>query len=152
MRTTTAQRFLLGVLGSTLLVACGPLLGGCAYLDAQMQRTALPDDRIELGWQDRLSVYTRTYLTTRARTTATSCVATERVHHVFVYVPMRYSAYRRTAAAESFGRAGRITPTGSAGNATVSVRAACAEQPAYGSATLSRPSTRSNRMRLRLTL
>lgn len=52
MRTTTAQRFLLGMLGSTLL-------SGCAYLDAQLQRTALPDDRIELGWQDRLSVYAR---------------------------------------------------------------------------------------------
>ena len=52
MRTTTAHRF--------LLVACGPLLGGCAYLDAQLQSTtALPDDRIQLGWQDRLSVYAR---------------------------------------------------------------------------------------------
>jgi hypothetical protein len=32
-------------------------LGGCAYIEAQLQRRAPPDTRIKLGWQDRVHVY-----------------------------------------------------------------------------------------------
>jgi hypothetical protein len=28
-------------------------LTGCSYLETQLARTAPPDDRIELGWQER---------------------------------------------------------------------------------------------------
>jgi hypothetical protein len=34
-------------------------LGGCAYLETQQQRLISPDTRIELGWQERVSLYGR---------------------------------------------------------------------------------------------
>jgi hypothetical protein len=34
-------------------------LSGCAYMETQLQRTAPPDTRIRLGWQDRVSVYSQ---------------------------------------------------------------------------------------------
>jgi hypothetical protein len=34
-------------------------LGGCSQLEAQLQRKAPPDRRIELAWQDRVSVRPR---------------------------------------------------------------------------------------------
>jgi hypothetical protein len=44
------------------VVAALPLFGvlnalqGCTYIEAQLQRTAPPDTRIQLGWQDRAFV------------------------------------------------------------------------------------------------
>lgn len=36
------------------LAACLPLaLNGCSYMERQLQRTPAPDDRIQLGWQER---------------------------------------------------------------------------------------------------
>jgi hypothetical protein len=46
-------------LGAMLLIACSLSLAGCAHLEAQLQRTATPDHRVQLGWRDRLSVYPR---------------------------------------------------------------------------------------------
>jgi hypothetical protein len=46
-------------LASTLLTACSLSLAGCAHLEAQLERTATPDNRITLGWGDRLSVSAR---------------------------------------------------------------------------------------------
>jgi hypothetical protein len=34
-------------------------LAGCTYMEAQLQRSAPPDTRVKLGWQDRVSVYAR---------------------------------------------------------------------------------------------
>ena len=34
-------------------------LSGCAYLDAQLQRSAPIDNRVELGWQERRSLSAR---------------------------------------------------------------------------------------------
>ena len=34
-------------------------LGGCSYLETMMQRSGSVDQRIELGWQERRSLYAR---------------------------------------------------------------------------------------------
>jgi hypothetical protein len=49
-------RLSLAILGATSFVNG---LGGCAYLETQLQRKAPPDQRITLGWQDRVSVFPR---------------------------------------------------------------------------------------------
>lgn len=55
--TTTSYRAQFAKLRSTLLLACALGSSGCTYLEAQMQRTRAPDERIRLGWQDRVSLY-----------------------------------------------------------------------------------------------
>ena len=32
-------------------------LAGCTYVDSMLQRSAPPDTRVQLGWQDRVFVY-----------------------------------------------------------------------------------------------
>lgn len=32
-------------------------LEGCTYIESQLQRTAPPDTRVKLGWQDRVFVH-----------------------------------------------------------------------------------------------
>jgi len=41
------------------LMSLSVALVGCTYVDTQLQRRAPPDTRVKLGWQDRLSVYSR---------------------------------------------------------------------------------------------
>jgi hypothetical protein len=47
--------------GSKLIVALLPLLGlgGCAYVDTVLQRSATPDERVQLGGQHRVSLRAR---------------------------------------------------------------------------------------------
>lgn len=45
--------------GSLVLMSLSVALVGCSYLDAQLQRSAPPDTRVKLGWQDRVFVYSR---------------------------------------------------------------------------------------------
>lgn len=47
------------VVASLLLLASLIGLAGCSYLETQRQRPISPDTRIELGWQDRVSLYGR---------------------------------------------------------------------------------------------
>jgi len=43
-----------------LIAACVLLaLSGCSYLETQLARTAPPDDRVEIGWQERRSLSAR---------------------------------------------------------------------------------------------
>ena len=43
--------------GAACLLLSG--LGGCSYLETMTQRTGSVDTRIELGWQERRSLYAR---------------------------------------------------------------------------------------------
>ena len=40
--------------GLRLWIVCSLGFAGCGYVEAQLARTAAPDDRIQLGRQDRL--------------------------------------------------------------------------------------------------
>ena len=42
-----------------VLMSLSVALVGCSYIDAQLQRSAPPDTRVKLGWQDRVFVYSR---------------------------------------------------------------------------------------------
>jgi hypothetical protein len=43
--------------GVLVLMSLSVALVGCTYIDTQLQRRAPPDTRVQLGWQDRVSVY-----------------------------------------------------------------------------------------------
>ena len=45
--------------GILVLMSLSVALVGCTYIDTQLQRRAPPDTRVKLGWQDRVSVYSR---------------------------------------------------------------------------------------------
>lgn len=47
------------ILVSTSLFGVQSALTGCTYIDTQLQRRAPPDTRVQLGWQDRVSVYSQ---------------------------------------------------------------------------------------------
>ena len=53
MRQIIPRSFMAILVLTSLSVA----LVGCTYIDAQLQRSAPPDTRVKLGWQDRVSVY-----------------------------------------------------------------------------------------------
>jgi hypothetical protein len=59
MQTNSTARLALAIVASISLPNALAGLGGCAYIEAQLQRKVPPDDRIELGWQDRVSVSSR---------------------------------------------------------------------------------------------
>lgn len=59
MRTKALSRFPLAMAVSIALQGLLLGLAGCSYLEAQVQRTAPPDNRIELGWQERVSARPR---------------------------------------------------------------------------------------------
>jgi hypothetical protein len=46
-------------LGTILVLTSIAGLAGCSYLETQQQRLITPDTRIELGWQERVSLYAR---------------------------------------------------------------------------------------------
>jgi hypothetical protein len=55
MRRLIPRSFATVVLSMSLFGVLNAL-EGCTYIEAQLQRTAPPDTRIKLGWQDRVSV------------------------------------------------------------------------------------------------
>ena len=58
MRRSIPRSFATVVLSMSLFCVLNAL-EGCTYIEAQLQRTAPPDTRIKLGWQDRVSVSSR---------------------------------------------------------------------------------------------
>jgi hypothetical protein len=59
MKTKSRSRLPIAILASISLPGVLAGLGGCAFVEAQLQRVAPPDDRIELGWQQRVSLSPR---------------------------------------------------------------------------------------------
>jgi hypothetical protein len=59
MKATAPFRVLLATLGSLSFVNVVPWVGGCSFLETQLQRQAPADNRITLGWQDRVSLRSR---------------------------------------------------------------------------------------------
>ena len=52
-------RSLAVIAASISLFGAASALSGCAYIDATLQRSAPPDTRVKLGWQDRVLVDSR---------------------------------------------------------------------------------------------
>ena len=52
-------RSLAAIVPSMALVAVLSALVGCTYIDAMLARTAPPDPRVKLGWQERVFVDSR---------------------------------------------------------------------------------------------
>ena len=52
-------RLLAAVVVSMSFAGISSALSGCAYIDTMLERRALPDTRVKLGWQDRVLVDSR---------------------------------------------------------------------------------------------
>lgn len=59
MRTKPLPRRAFATVSTFAAIIAVAGLGGCSYLETQLQRTASPDTRIKLGWQDRVQVASR---------------------------------------------------------------------------------------------
>jgi hypothetical protein len=59
MRTSAQPHPPLPASLQVLLISAWVGLGGCSYLETQLQRTAPADGRITLGWQERVQLRSR---------------------------------------------------------------------------------------------